>query len=241
MTRDTLWRFMLLLFVMTGALGIGARDARAQWGMDFGFMGFNQVPRPGDFINQQALANAGRATMGPVSRPVYANNPNSYLNRVRDNGFTSHYSLNSRRSPALSTARRSSNSSQASNNQPQPETPTAPAPVIPIGSFFNAARKLVWPGDAPVAGDLGAKRDISDEACLTVADLVEKFRSAPITTVTVARQKLIDYGQPALQKMRDHSTPQMADTFHFFMLSLYDSLAQAAEAPAISATSNSAP
>ena len=27
-------------------------------------------------------------------------------------------------------------------------------PVFPIGSFFDASRKLVWPSDAPVDGDL---------------------------------------------------------------------------------------
>ena len=60
-----------------------------------------------------------------------------------------------------------------------------------------------------------------------MADLVEKYRSAPITTVTVARQKLLDYGQPALRR----SEPlDAADREHGFTSScspLYDSLAQA--------------
>ena len=246
MTRNSRRRFMSMLLVAWAALAVASSDARAQYGMGgmgFGFgMGMRTVPSPSESINQLSLVQAQRATMGPVSNNVYANNPNSYINRVRDNGFTSHYSLDSRRSPGLGTARRRpSNSSQASDNPTQPEAPTVARPVVAIGSFFNQARKLVWPSDAPAAGDLIVKRDTSDQACLVVAELVEKFRSAPITTVTEARQKLLDYGQPALQDIRSHTTPRIAETFHLFLLSLYDSLAQAAEPPASSASSNSTP
>ena len=61
---------------------------------------------------------------------------------------------------------------------------------------------LVWPADSPADGDLKPKRDTSDQACLAVSDLVDKHGSAPITTVTYARQRLLDYGQPALQLIR---------------------------------------
>jgi hypothetical protein len=236
-------RRVLAVLVATAAIEIGASDARAQFDMGgFGFMPMmRMVPSPSETINSHALLSAQRATMGPVSRPVYANNPNSYLSRVRDNGFTPHYSVNSRRSPGLDSGRRrSSNSREASNAPPQAE-PTPPArPVIAIASFFNAERTLVWPNDAPVTGDLKQKRGISDQACLVVADLVEKFRSAPITTVTDARQRLLEYGQPALSEIRSHSTPRIAEAFHLFMLSLYDSLAQAAEPPNLTAASNAA-
>jgi hypothetical protein len=100
--------------------------------------------------------------------------------------------------------------------------------VVPIGSFFDASRVLVWPSDAPVVGELITKRDTSDQACLVVSDLVEKFRSAPITTVTTARSRLLEYGQPALKSIRSHSTPRISENFHEFLLSLYDSLAAAA-------------
>ena len=60
-------------------------------------------------------------------------------------------------------------------------------------------------------------------------ELVEKHRSAPITTVTEARQKLLEYGQPALRLVRSVSTPRIAEGFHMFLLSLYDSLAAVRE------------
>ena len=49
--------------------------------------------------------------------------------------------------------------------------------------------------------------------------------------MTEARSKLVEYGRPALQYIRENSTPRVADTFHLFLLSLYDSLAQAATIP----------
>ena len=98
---------VVAVLVAAAAIEIGASDARAQYGMGgFGFMPMRMVPSPSEFINQNAMVNAQRATMGPVSRPVYANNPNSYLSRVRDNGFTPHYSVDSRRSPGMEASRR---------------------------------------------------------------------------------------------------------------------------------------
>jgi hypothetical protein len=246
MTSNARHRFVFMLPAALALIGISAIDARAEFdigGFGMGFMPMRMVPSPSESINALSLVQAGRATMGPVSRPVYANNPNSYLSRIRDNGFTPHYSVSSRRSPGMDTARRRvSNSSQASNDPPtQAQAAPVPRPVLAIASFFNATRTLVWPNDAPVAGDLKEKRDTSDQACLMVADLVEKFRSAPITTVTDARQKLLTYGQPALSEIRSHSTPRIADAFHMFLLSLYDSLAQAAEPPDPAATTNAPP
>jgi len=62
---------------------------------------------------------------------------------------------------------------------------------------------------------------------------------ASTATVTAARQKLLDYGRPALQQVRASSTPQVVNTFHHFLLSLYDSLARSAARPEI--TPGSAP
>ena len=53
--------------------------------------------------------------------------------------------------------------------------------------------------------------------------------SPSMASVTDARQKLLDYGQAgAGVHVRAHETPRIADTFHMFLLSLYESLAQAA-------------
>ncbi len=99
-----------------------------------------------------------------------------------------------------------------------------------MASFFSPDRRLVWPSESPTAGELGPMRDDSDRASLEVLEKVEKYRAAPITITTNARQKLIAYGQPALKEIRAAATPRIAETFHTFLLSLYDSLAAAANA-----------
>ena len=77
-------------------LGPLASPAQAQWGdmgMGWGWGGFGMrnVPSPTDFVNQHALTRAAQGMQAPRSHNPYANNPNSYFNRIRDNGLVSHY------------------------------------------------------------------------------------------------------------------------------------------------------
>jgi len=227
------------LVVAVGFIQVGASLARADFGWGFGIGSFNYVAQPSDVVNQHAMIRAANAPGGPVSRPVYGNNSNAYINRVRDPGFTGSYGIETRRSLAQLPYQqpRSSQvpSTPAARARPEPKAPEAPKAVLPIASFFNASKKLLWPNDAPDAGDLASKRYVSDEATLVVYNLVEKHGSAPITTVTHARQLLLDYGRPALQYIRGNSTPRVSETFHYFLLSLYESLAQAANPPEVKA------
>ncbi len=247
---------LLVPLVAMAALALAGSPAHA---IGFGGMGviggFNYVPSPTDFLNSHSLLNASRAGP-PASNNVYAGNPNAYINRIRDNGFVPHSGIVDRRTPGYQASRMQLNSQgQAIVSRP-PTSPALTSPgaaaavaavasarklVVPIGSFFDASRILVWPSDSPVEGDLITKREISDQACLVVADLVEKFKSAPITTVTTARNRLLEYGQPALQFMRSKTTPRIAETFHQFLLSLYDSLDAAANPTAYASAANPTP
>jgi hypothetical protein len=234
MISDRRRHFHVLTLVLAMAVvELGKSPAHAIFEMGFGLFG-PQVPSPTQFINDHALVRAGAAQRLP-SRNVYANNANSFHNRLRDNGLSSHYSVDSRRSPGFEVDRRRERSlSQARTTTPAP----APAPVAEpqpdarpvsaINTFFNTARQLVWPSASPVTDDLKPKRNISDQACLVVLEIVEKHGSAPVTTVTDARQRLLDYGQPALRLIRTVATPRIAEGFHVFLLALYDSLGAAA-------------
>jgi hypothetical protein len=223
-------RLIAVCCLLAGAmlLGPGTQKAQAQWGFGWGwggFGGFNYVASPTDFLNQQARLNASRAGP-PVSNRPYAGSPNAYFNRVRDNGFVPHYDVQRRRPPGERPRPPASLGDQAAA-QPQPAS-SYPQPIIPLASFFDASRSLVWPSEAPVAGELKAKREVSDQSSLAVLDETKQQGIASIASVTDARQKLLDYGRPALQEVRAQATPRVADTFHLFLLSLYESLAQAA-------------
>lgn len=104
------------------------------------------------------------------------------------------------------------------------------AVVQAITGFFNEYQQVVWPSDAPTEGDLLARRVVSDDASRNVLKEFDADRMAKIATVTDARNKLLDYGRPALQYARAN-TPTAADSFHAFLLSLYDAIGRAATTP----------
>jgi hypothetical protein len=199
---------------------------QAQWGMGmggfgwgWGFGGFSQVPKPESYLYQKSLVDAGRAIPTP-SRDVYANNPNSYINHLRDNGFVEHYSA-ARREPSYYRT------GSAPRTSPTALRVAQQTLVLPLDSFYGRDGKIEWPGDAPTAGDLSERRAAFETECHTVLDELKKNSVASIATVTEARQKLLDYGRPALHYLRVHETSRVADSFHLFLLSLYESLAQA--------------
>lgn len=229
-------RLPLALAVCAAVMGVGSPEAKAQFGgpgmWGWGWGGFNYVPSPTNFLNDHAMMNASRAGR-PPSNSVYAGNPNSYVNRLRDNSFTPSYNVQRRRPSTAAPVDLGTSLGRA----PAPAAPAAPATVDrvaaapPLSSFFDADRRLVWPADAPVDGDLKPKRDVSDQASLAVLDEVLAQGIATVASAADARQKLLDYGRPALQEVREKATPVVADTFHAFLLSLYDSLRKSATAP----------
>jgi hypothetical protein len=182
-------------------------------------------------LNQHALTRAAAGRQAPASHSPYSNNPNAYFNRIRDNGFVSHYDVRRRRPPAYQPEPTSS-AGQAGRAEGQAAAAAeAREPIPPLGSFFNAAQTLVWPSESPINGELKEKRDRSDEASRAVLEETRRQSAASVSSVSHARQKLINYGRPALREIRAQATPVIADTFHRFLLSLYDSLAQAASPP----------
>jgi len=213
-------------------LGLGSDRARADWGMGMGMgFGFNTVPSPTDFVNQIGLTRAAAGMQGVPTRTPYAGNPNSYINHIRDNGFVSHSDV--RRRPTSYDPRPTASMLAKRGEAGARPAAAAPAPnaIAPLASFFDASLKLVWPSESPTDGALKQKRDLSDQASVAVLQETRGPSLASISSVTHARQKLIDYGQPALKTIRTQATAAIADTFHGFLLSLYDSLAQAAEPP----------
>ena len=228
--------------------GFGAGRAEAQFGFGLGggigyWGGFTTVPQPGTFLNQVALSQMSHVHGPPGSNPQtsglnpYAGNPNAYYNHVRDNGFVDQYSPY-RRVPSYA---RTPSPTQSPRMTPTAMTIARARPFVPLTSFFNAQDQLVWPADAPTADDLIAKRAMVDQAARGILDEVKKNGVAAVASVTEARQKLLDYGRPALHSVRTHETPRVADSFHGFLLELYDSLAQAAQLPTAVAAGTPAP
>ena len=208
-----------------GAFGGGGFDG-GSGGLGFGFVlgGFSQVPKPQSFLNGKALIDAGRDTRVP-SRVVYANNSNSYINQIRDTGFAERF----RAAPRGSSHSRSA----------QPPTHSSPGasrtavnvekqlPSLTLASFYESTGQIVWPANSPAVVELKEKRTAFDQASQLVLAETKNNGVASVATLSDARQKLLDYGRPALQYVRTHETPRVANEFHHFLLSLYGSLGQA--------------
>ena len=120
-------------------------------------------------------------------------------------------------------------SAQASNSQ-SPPPPPRPTQVY-LANYFSKDHQLIWPSTAPISGDFGKKQSVADQAAQAVLNEYELNGLASLSNVTEARRKLLDYGRPALQDVREHSTPALADSFHVFLLSLYSNLGLAATVP----------
>jgi hypothetical protein len=224
------------LAAFAACLTLSAGRAEAQFGYGYGGL-FQYHPPEVDYINQKSLLNASQATMGPVQNNVYAGNPNAYINHLNDVGYLDRYDVGTRRTIEASIGRFSDGPPPGREprpvSRPSPGMAAAPPapPLVPLSSFFNRYSKLVWPDEAPSSGDLAAKRATSDQSTLAVLNEYNLRGLAGVGTVTDARAKLLDYGRPALQYIRDNSTPRIADGFHLYLLSLYESLAQAATIP----------
>ncbi len=132
------------------------------------------------------------------------------------------------RHPETPAPRRSAPAATATSAQA-----SAPPPprTVSLGNFFNRYGEFVWIADAPAGTDLLPARSLSDQAVALVLKEYQAQGIAPVSAVTDARRKLLDYGRPALDFVRKTKTPAVADTFHVFLMSLYTNLEMAASVP----------
>ena len=120
---------------------------------------------------QKSLVDAGRPLRIP-SRDVYANNPNSYINHVRDNGFVDRYSADRREIPQYRYAGAAQRCAPTANARPRAQARSCPCPA-----FITRKNNSVWPADAPTDGELKEKREVSDKACDVVLEEKKKTES----------------------------------------------------------------
>jgi hypothetical protein len=236
-------RLLATLAAALAPFAIGGR-AEAQYGGfgwgGFGF-GYNQNAYTDvNYLNSRAntLASiAGAHTPQPLQAPTF---------QTRDDSIYDKYDLRTRETMMNQIAKDPAGEMSSidptfalasSRRQPQgPSTPKAPTgpsepTTVYLANFFNKDQQLVWPSVSPISGDFGKKQSVADLAALAVLNEYNMKGLARVSTVTDARQKLLDYGRPALQEVREKSTPALADSFHVFLLSLYGNLGNAATVP----------
>jgi hypothetical protein len=234
-------RLLTMVALALAPLAWGGR-AEAQYG-GFGWgwgFGYNQNAYTDvNYLNSRSLINASAAAANrpqPLSAPKFES---------RDSTFYDKYDLSTRESMINRVARdpgREMGTADPSGvvavapsprPSPRPQAPSPPSPpaTVNLANFFSKDHQLIWPSSAPVTGDFGKKQEVADLAALAVLNEYDMKGLAQLSTVTDARQKLLDYGRPALQYVRQQSTPALADSFHVFLLSLYGNLGNAATVP----------
>jgi hypothetical protein len=233
---------MLALVALLVALHAGT--ASAQFGMGWGFgmgmgMGNNgfQTQQQVNKMSQIAASSAYAARGGPGGRGItpYAGNPGAYVNIGRERRFQeldqlrARYSVDTRLPVAESRGPRfnpfTAVAAAPAANEARPD------PGLVLASFFNQAGLVGWPADAPTEGDLKDKRETSDRMSLAVLQEYNTEGLARTSTVTQARDLLLDYGRPALQVVRTNSSQALADGFHSFLLGLYEAIGRTATVP----------
>ena len=250
MGRTTSIRLLATIAVALAPWAWSGR-AEAQYGGFGGFGGFgfgyNQNAYTDvNFLNSRSLQNASAAAANrpkPLTAPTF---------QTRDEGFYDKYDLATReamidrvaRDPGREMGTADPTGVLAPDLRPRPEpgstaprqtSQNAPPPPVPasvnLANYFNKENQLIWPSVSPISGDFGKKQSAADLAILAVLNEYDMRGLAQLSTVTDARQKLLDYGRPSLQYVREQSTPALADSFHVFLLSLYGNLGNAATVP----------
>jgi hypothetical protein len=198
--------------------------ARAQFGLGYGGMwGFGvqspevvrAIDRRAEISAANAVTNRGRPHVAPSRAP-------------RDVTFFERYNAGTRLGMNDPAARRPA---RPVATTPAPSSPASPVTfAATLDSFFNRYDDVVWPSDAPATDELLPMRRISDNAS---REALKEFRAQGLATVassTEGRNALLAYGRPALQYLRDNR-PSIAESFHGFLLGLYDALGRAATEP----------
>lgn len=225
-SRARRWCFRTALAAGAALLpGLTPSQASAQWEYGWWFPAY-QTPASVTFLNDQATAR---------TQQILAQKPQAL--RVpsrtgRDTTFFERYDYQTRRSMEEGIARRRT----PSRSQPAAPPPAAPVAVAreprrevaALDTFFDNRKVLLWPKDAPFEGSLGSYRDASEAASLAVLDERRERGVARVSTVANARERLLEYGQPALDYLAEHTTNAIVDVVHDFLLRLYDSLGAAA-------------
>lgn len=225
------WRLAVVCVTGLVALVEGER-ASAQYGFYGGFgLGWGlgpQTPASVNFLNNHAIA---RTQAGAAARPQPLRAPTPV---VRDVDFFNRYDAATQVAIEHRVARRPRTprpEARQSLAQAPAATPQPALPIAPLSSFFSAMRQIVWPLDSPTEGELAAKRSASDAKTLEVLKEVEARGYAQIATAVEARNKLLDYGRPALLRAKETLTPALTDAFHAFLLDLYDSIGKTPDLP----------
>jgi hypothetical protein len=218
---------MRRLLLFTVFLLIFQHSAQAQFG-PFGFGGPFFGPAYAPYVSPTMLVQDRRPMTQNVGGPVTTApaNPNAYWNYTRDSSqsfaFTPRNDIRRgvRGIDSASTRRVSTPNSRNEKSGVKP--------ADHFLGFFSQNGQLVWPADAPLEGELSGKRAAVDSAMAELRTQAQSKTNFKVSSIVQSRNTLLDYGRPSLAILRENQ-PSRADSFHAWMLDLYNTLGQMSE------------
>jgi hypothetical protein len=218
---------MRRLLLFTVFLLIFQHSAQAQFG-PFGFGGPFFGPANAPYVSPTMLVQDRRPMTQNVGGPVTTApaNPNAYWNYTRDSSqsfaFTPRNDIRRgvRGIDSASTRRVSTPNSRNEKSGVKP--------ADHFLGFFGQNGQLVWPADAPLEGELSGKRAAVDSAMAELRTQAQSKTNFKVSSIVQSRNTLLDYGRPSLAILRENQ-PSRADSFHAWMLDLYNTLGQMSE------------
>ena len=159
-----------------------------------------------------------------VGGPVLGSpdNPNAYWNRLREPVAASNLT------PRSDLRRGGRGIDSASNRTNAPVATAKQTPKARFQGFFGPQGRLVWPAQSPLEGDLSGKRASVDSALAVLRNEITGPNPIQVASIISGRNELLAYGQPALAFLRENR-PSQADSFHAWLLDLYNTIGKLAE------------
>lgn len=204
-------------------------EAQAQFGMGFGGGMFGPFFAP--YVSPTQLVQDRRPITqnvgGPVSRPAVTSG-NAYWNNLRE-PVTQSYTMTPRSDLRRGSRNIDSLTSQRSvASKPAAKPNEVRTPLTHFNGFFSSTGQLVWPADSPIEGEFSGKRAAVDSAMVTLKNELQTSRHPSVASIITSRNELLAYGRPALTDLREKQ-PARADSFHAWMLDLYNTIGKLAE------------
>jgi hypothetical protein len=194
--------------------------------VDAQFMGPFFGPAFAPFQSPTEMVQNRRPITQNVGGPVTTSpvRPNAYWNYLREP--VQNYSLTPRNDIRRGVRGIESASTRSQNTNTGKDLSTKPkSPKTHFLGFFDSNGRLVWPNDAPLEGELSGKRAIVDSTLTGLRAEAVSTHPITVSAVVSSRNDLLDYGRPALAHLREYQ-PNRSDSFHKWLLDLYNTLGQ---------------
>lgn len=172
----------------------------------YGMSGLGGTPY--DSMLQSQFNQGMRAAQHQMANTAPAD-PDQVANLFNPDPFAQGQRPNQAMQPRYDVRKKTRRTVQSKDNQA--------SKLLPRGQVLSADGKVLWPARAPAGGELGKARETAESAIRAAVKETEEGRKASVQSVVEAKERLYDYGRPALKKASGSSRQSAQGLLHFLM------------------------